>query len=100
MWFRKSKTERPQEEKQEFAWCEPGMAAPMGKQHLRRLPEGELKLSGFGEATALCGRDLRYGWDLPSSTDADTVRSLSTPREGDGHVWACLACVNESGILK
>lgn len=96
--FKTKKDPEAREVPREYSWCEPGMAVAMGKQHLRRNT-GELKLSGFGEATALCGRDLKFGWDLPTSTDPDTVRSLSTPRAGDGHVWACADCVEESGIL-
>lgn len=100
MWpFKSGKSLDQTEEIREFSWCEPGQALPMGKRHLRRN-SGPLKLTGLGEATALCGRDLKYGWDLPTSTDRVTVQALSTPRPGDGHVWACADCVEESGILK
>ena len=76
-----------------FAWCEPATAGPMAPNHLRVIGEEGIKLTGGAPGSAMCGRDLRYGWDLKREVTPETVTRLATPRDGDGHVWACLPCV-------
>lgn len=75
-----------------LAFCEPGNAMAMGKEHVRVVgPEGH-KYGGGIPGAALCGRDLRKGWDLQRQVTADAIRTLGTARPGDGHVWLCADC--------
>jgi hypothetical protein len=77
-----------------LTFCEPGNAVAMGKHHLRLLSE-ETPPRGAGfpsGTTALCTRDLGYGWDLPDDVTDEAVLAERTPRPGDQHVWLCASC--------
>jgi hypothetical protein len=78
-----------------FSFCEPVTAIAMGKWHIREVgPEG-LKFGGGVPNDALCGRELRFGWDMEAVFTAERALSMVTPREGDGHVFLCPACYQE-----
>lgn len=82
-----------------YAFCEPGDAIAMGKEHLRRLsPDTPSRGAGFPPGTeALCGRDLHFGWDLPGDVTAPEVELRTTPRPGDGQAWLCPRCTDAFG---
>lgn len=51
-------------EKVRLAFCEPSSATVRSKEHIRVVgPEG-FKYGGGIPTPALCGYDLRHGWDL------------------------------------
>ena len=57
-----------------FAYCEPATAGPLALWHVRRL-DGDTIRPGRGiTGSALCGRDLRGGWDIPDApVTAETI---------------------------
>jgi hypothetical protein len=75
-----------------FAFCEPVWATPTSHEHIRTVGEEGLKLGGGVPNPALCGRDLRHGWDLKMEVTTESVTSLASPREGDGRVFLCPGC--------
>ena len=78
-----------------LAFCEHSMAGPTSPEHIRRVgPEGLLP-GGGAPGTALCGRDLLRGWDLPQPpVTAEAVHRLRSPRAGDGRVFLCGGCAD------
>lgn len=75
-----------------FAFCEPVTATSMSKWHIRRVgPEG-LRFGGGVPIEALCGFDVRRGWDIEAAVTPEFALRLVTPRAGDGNVALCLAC--------
>lgn len=75
-----------------FAFCEPVWATPTSCEHIRTVgPEG-LKLGGGAPNPALCGLDLRHGWDLKTEVTVESVTSLAAPRAGDDRVFLCPDC--------
>lgn len=66
-----------------LAFCEGSWATDVGPWHVREVTDGVLYPGGGVPNPALCGRDLRRGWDLPRVTvDAVTVSRLANaPRE-------------------
>lgn len=53
----------------EFAFCEPASATTRSREHIRVVgPEGR-RLGGGVLGPALCGFDLRGGWDLGSDVE-------------------------------
>lgn len=74
------------------SFCEHVDATPTSPIHLRVVGEEGQKFGGGVPGAALCGRDLRNGWDLPHAVTPATVRADMTPRPGDGRVFACLGC--------
>lgn len=79
-----------------YAFCEPVTAVAMGKEHIRVVgPEGRRLGGGIPHGDAggvLCGRDLGRGWDLGREVTPRIVEILTTPRDGDSHVWVCPKC--------
>lgn len=74
------------------AFCEPVHATPTSPEHIREVGDEGLKLGGGVPNPALCGRDLRKGWDLSTPVTPDMVTRLAASREGDGRVFLCPAC--------
>lgn len=61
---------------QSFTLCEPTWATPTSRVHVRLVPPGDSPHLGGGVSTpALCGADLRGGWDLPGEVTEDRLRS-------------------------
>lgn len=75
-----------------YSFCEHVGATDTSPIHLRSVGEEGQKFGGGVPGAALCGRDLRKGWDLPQAVTPDSVRFDITPRPGDGRVFGCLAC--------
>ena len=75
-----------------LSFCERVNAGPASPVHLRRVgPEGT-KLGGGVPGAALCGRDLRHGWDLPQQVTDDLVeRGAALPPGQPGRT--CQDCV-------
>lgn len=74
-----------------FAYCEPSHATTVSATHIRTVgPEG-LMTGGGVPTPALCGRDLRAGWDLRSVT-ARTLAEVRVDYDPNwpGHV--CRTC--------
>ena len=77
-----------------YAFCEPVSATPTSYEHLRAVgPEG-LKLGGGIDGAALCGFDLKHGWDTSTEVTDESVTALATPRSGDNRVFLCPACAD------
>ncbi len=47
-----------------LSFCESVQAPPNGRWHIRELSAKGPKYGGGADTPALCGRDLRGGWDL------------------------------------
>lgn len=75
-----------------FAFCERVTASPMSLEHIREVGAEGLMLGGGIPNVALCGADVRRGWDLSSEVTEGTVERLATARTGDGHVFLCDTC--------
>ena len=64
-----------------LSWCETSLATTWSSQHLRVVgPEGP-RLHGGAPGAALCGRDLRFGWDLRSAS-LESIRKARTMLSG------------------
>lgn len=75
-----------------FSACETVFAGPRSFWHIRQVgPEG-LKPSGGVTSKALCGRDLRGGWDIPGFSVKVSDTALD-PR-------MCTRCVAEMMIIE
>lgn len=81
---------------QRYAFCEPVTAAAMGKIHLRSTEGHPGSPAGLSAGTAaLCGRDLRSGWDLELMATEESIAEAGRPRASDGHVWLCSLCAEQ-----
>lgn len=76
-----------------LALCETSTAGPLTPNHVRQVgPEG-LKLGGGIPTPALCGRDLRGGWDL-RAVDAAELQRLADGRTEDGRPFVHPDCAS------
>lgn len=58
----------------EYAFCEPVWASTSSYEHIRQVPGDALKIGGGIEGPALCGFELRGGWDIPTGVTEQRVR--------------------------
>jgi hypothetical protein len=74
-----------------LAYCETSSATVFSPHHVRVVgPEG-LKTGGGAPGAALCGRDLRNGWDLRETTATELASDRVGPdRNHPGHT--CRGC--------
>lgn len=75
-----------------YSFCEHVGATPTSPIHLRSVGEEGQKFGGGVPGAALCGLDLRKGWDLPQPVTPASVLADMTPRSGDGRVFGCTVC--------
>jgi hypothetical protein len=79
-----------------YAYCESVHATPMSPHHIRKLTAAGMKSGGGADTAALCGRDLRAGWDTSPVKADDDVMALSEPRASndmrDASWRACRPC--------
>lgn len=88
--FRRTRVETPAVPT--YSFCEHVNATPTSPEHLRTVGDEGQKFGGGVPGNALCGRDLRFGWDLATPVTDESVRALSSPRSGDGRVFLCRTC--------
>lgn len=73
----------------ELSFCETVTAGPRTPWHIRRRNHDEpLKPGGGLFVEALCGRDLRGGWDLPNAAVTDEAIARL-------NVDVCAGCVSK-----
>jgi hypothetical protein len=74
-----------------LAYCETSSATVLSPHHVRVVgPEG-LKTGGGAPGSALCGRNLRHGWDIRETTAAELASDRVEPdRNHPGHT--CRGC--------
>lgn len=81
-----------------LAYCETSSATTFSPHHVRVVgPEG-LKLGGGAPGSALCGRDLRHGWDV-REVSRDELVSARVDRDPDWPGHTCRACRDEALAL-
>lgn len=57
-----------------YAFCEPSWASTTSREHIRVVQTDGQHFGGGIKNPALCGSDLRGGWDLRTPVEADAVR--------------------------
>lgn len=77
---------------QTLSYCERVTATPMSPVHIRTVgPEGR-KLGGGIPGPALCGAEVRNGWDLPTDVPTTLDQYAAIPQDRPGRM--CLRCVD------
>lgn len=83
---------RRRAQQREFAFCEAVTAGPLSPWHIREVgPEGR-KPGGGVPNVALCGFDVRRGWDIQTAVTAEYAARLATPQPGDRSAGLCPRC--------
>lgn len=78
-----------------LAYCETSSATVFSPFHVRVVGDEGLKTGGGAPGSALCGRDLRRGWDVREVTAAELAETRVDP-EPDWPGHTCRGCRDEA----
>ena len=74
----------------ELSYCERVTATPTSPVHIRMVGLEGRKLGGGIPGAALCGAEVRNGWDLPTDVPSTLAGYAEIPQDRPGRM--CLRC--------